>query len=701
MPEDAGGAGLGQSLRVVRPDVPGALVSPPVLERVARLADTLPPVHCAGFECRLGAGDGRVDFQQRIVPARGEHRVLARHVAREGLDRLPAWRRVAALCATLDDAGSPLHGSVDGLWLEFDLDAAGERDPPPSVFVSLGRAEPAARAATARAVLEALHPAPLPDGVLADLHACVSACPQGAGVSDVGVLLGREPVVARVTIAPLAGADAEALAGRLGTDASAHAGDAGAVLPDDLAARQKLLLSADLGAGPRAALALEAFPGGNPEAQPEAEDHDAWRTLLDRLVAARLCTPEKRAALLAWTGQRDPLDAPAPWPDALVAASLLRPADTFAVIGRRLSHVKLARGGDGAVTAKAYFGFGYLWLRPQHTGAAAAPGQATEHGAASALAGAIAHLVAAQRADGAWRDFEALEGGSDEWVTGYVGAALAAQPDPAGRAAARAAWAWLAPRARADGGWGFHDRTPPDADSTAWALRLAAALGEDASPAARRARAFLARHRRPGGGVASYRDPEALGRFLGAPAGTDFSGWTASHTCVTAACAGLADVSGYLRETQRRDGAWAGYWWCDDAYATALAAEALARTAPGDGDDAKTALDAALAWAAETPADAGAFALACRLRVLRLAPAFGATRRALRERLIAAQRADGGFAGTARLRIPAPAGGGTPSVLVDDRGLFTTATALAALAAGPATHALRIHHTAVPEPTGP
>src|SRR5205085_779729 len=70
------------------------------------------------------------------------------------------------------------------------------------------------------------------------------------------------------------------------------------------------------------------------------------------------------------------------------------------------------------------------------------------------------------------------------------------------------------------------------------------------------------------------------------PPDGSYAGWCAtSHACVTAAAASVGYEPGreFLRSAQHADGSWRSYWWDDDEYATALAAEALAAT--GDPDD--------------------------------------------------------------------------------------------------------------------
>ena len=67
-----------------------------------------------------------------------------------------------------------------------------------------------------------------------------------------------------------------------------------------------------------------------------------------------------------------------------------------------------------------------------------------------------------------------------------------------------------------DDGWGYHALLPVDADSTAWALRLAKQLCLGEMARIRHARRFLRRQMRPSGGIACYlpEDCPRIARFL-------------------------------------------------------------------------------------------------------------------------------------------------------------------------------------------
>jgi hypothetical protein len=349
-----------------------------------------------------------------------------------------------------------------------------------------------------------------------------------------------------------------------------------------------------------------------------------------------------------------------------------------------------------------------------------AGGDSVGGGLGGAIDAAIEYLVSARNQGGWWRDFSdrgrltpagepRLGPNSDEWVTAYVAAALAAVADRRARTAAEQALDMLLARREADVGWGYDVQSAPDADSTTWVLRLALAVHAPVSERLLAAGQFVAGHVDRHGGVATYR-PSALS-LPGEPKPYEtVAGWCAAHTCVTAAAAGLgvpaaaglglpvaAHMASFLEGVQRADGSWAGYWWDDDEYTTARAAEALAPHARY-----RVAVARAVTWAAGRIGAAGGvwsppsgdlspFATSLALQVVLSSPApdpvaAAAAVRAVRW-LVEGQREDGSWVPSARLRIPEPGAvdplgsPGTTGTYVDGKGLFTTATVLTALCA--------------------
>jgi hypothetical protein len=542
------------------------------------------------------------------------------------------------------------------------------------------------------------------------LRRCASACAAPARISHVGVMLGRELPALRVHLSriPLRALDAHVE--RLGWpgDREQLCSLAATLLDHG----DELVVCLDVLDGQVLRIGLECFFDQKHGLDPR------WPSLLGRLVELGLSSEAKAQALPTWPGAMTPLDLAEQWPDDLIVQSLSYDPDMLGILERRLSHVKVTCTPGLAPSAKAYFGYGHVRTsaRPVADPPPRLPAPAPAATVGAAIEAATDRLLAARNQAGLWRDFfdrgrprdvERRVNGyaSDEWVSAYIGAALAGVPRADAHDAADHTLARLRSRRGGDPtGWGYHALLPADADTTAWVLRLAAALNREDDDRLADARSFVASLTDATGAVHTYSEDAAgrLAEFLRMDG--SYAGWCAAHTCVTAAVAALIPggaSAGYLLDVQNANGSWSGHWWDDDEYTTARALEALAAR-PGAGD----ALARGVAWCAGRISADGAvssrahggfspFATALALQAIRAGArdddrdAAAAAVRA-EQWLCSQQLADGSWTPSARLRVPAPAACDPfelPELTltyVDDDGLFTTATVLAALScAGP------------------
>jgi hypothetical protein len=736
----------------MQPLLDRAVVSASAGEKLGRMASRLAPIHCAGFEVRLAGPPSAVDLVQRISAVRGEPGVLGAHIRAASLARVRAWARLCDFCETWAQPTSFVHRMIAGVFLELDAEAdhrgvpseidtsAGEHDaaaPIPSIYLTL---EPGTGGSMARVrrlltrTADSLRGAPFSAELLDAVEAVHAASPPGATLTDVGFMLSRRLDAVRLVLSPLSAAEALQFLAETGWPGRAAELEAAAMLLPP--GSEDLTLSLDVGPRLLPRLGIEYYPGSL------AAQGSHWQAALDRLVANGACTVAKRDALLRWPGYLEPDDGTA-WPPSLLVESLLSRQDQFNVLARRLTFLKVVCQPGAAPEAKAYFGYGPRSFVPEALAASPEavppqprPGQA-EHGNGGDRVGTIASgtepptprfqpalhdaaavirdapaaieagldwLLAQRQAGGGWREFPRVLAGTDEWVTAYIGQALAGLREARGREAAALAWGWLGEQRRIGEGWGYNGTLPEDADSTSWALRLGTALGEKDSRRARGAADVIEGHLLESGGVATYRRQACAG--LRAVFGDSrLDGLFVAHTCATAAAAGLAAFAprlcSFLAHQQEEDGRWRGYWWSDDDYTTALAAAALVATDP---KRYRRHLRAAAAWAAARIDRSGAawsrglggpsaFATALCLQTIVQAGngAAAAPRRAAAERaaiawLLAAQRTDGSWAPAALMRMPptdATDGDERPAatcVSVDDQALFTTATVMASLA---------------------
>lgn len=325
-----------------------------------------------------------------------------------------------------------------------------------------------------------------------------------------------------------------------------------------------------------------------------------------------------------------------------------------------------------------------------------------------ALDRGVRFLLAKQGRDGLWRDFLTPAGEASEWSTGFIATALNLAGAEAS-ALERAADALIANQ-DLDGGWGYNESVPTDADSTAWVLLFLALQGHGGKVRDWAAPCLLRHQRIEDGGIATYEEPGPIRRFMGVGRWMRFDGWCNPHVEVTAiagrALAALApndrgpavDAAWrFVQSLQRADGSWSSYWWTSPHYTTLQAVEFALSL--GDHESVSRAAE----WAVRSQSDEGAwtapgaatsaFATSLSLSILLNA---GASRQPVERaisKLAALQEDDGSWPSHPILRIPLPgdvdpnkrrrwrfgerAGG---LVVRDHHRTFTSAACVAALA---------------------
>lgn len=666
------------SLALLWPAIPDGLISPAARSRLEAAAARLAPIARIALELRLGEGRGEVDLHQFVSRSAADAAALKRYLSESG-PAAPGEEIVRRfLQAWAEDAGG-VRTDLDGFFLEWD--GPGSRSAgPPAIFLPVqGRHDKGPDAAACRRRVEG-HIERLS---LAGCHvtSLLRNIPAEISISYLGFMLGRGDAV-RVN---LRGVRPDDLAGLL----------AGLGWPGDTG-RATVLFSDLVGLTGQVALALDFAPEIRPTIGFECAlphfpaEEPRWRELFDRLCADGLCTQEKRGALERVGARLYPEDEGQEWPASWIEAAVMAPPQFVPWYERRLSHVKVSIGANGEVAAKAYVSAQHHWSRdtafgPPRVKVDAGPSAEGAIGAAAARAAGF--LIAERQQDDFWRDFRLVNGASDEWVTAFVGYALATSGVrlPAGLVP-QTVRALLARQRRA-GGWGYNRISPADSDSTAWALKflLAAAYS---GPEVESAKAFLLSHLRPEGGLSTYAATTSL-RFSGGATAQDDSGWRSGHLCVAANAAGLIGepLVGHLLSSQGPDGAWPAYWWRGDAFSTALATESLAPI-----ETARESRLRAAAWARRRAASASnAFDRAWLIRILSTGGAVErAQARTMALALAAEQRPDGGWDASAEMLFPDPAEVRRHEdvpIVRDERRLFTAASALLALTSALAVRA--------------
>ncbi|MBV9389032.1 MAG: hypothetical protein JOZ78_21660 [Chroococcidiopsidaceae cyanobacterium CP_BM_ER_R8_30] len=705
---------LEHSLNQIEPNL-APLIEPNVLEQLKAISRFFPDAltNTYGFEYRLASASSKVDFAIHVNKSEAAIVAGCHPTQRlpEIFDHHPAWQQIQQFSAVWADPSSLLHYHINNLWLEFDLENAADLPIPGMLFrpsnIYTSPSIPPKYEWIWKQALPLLLGNTLPTRVETKLIQCLTCLPIPCTVFQVGVMLSRNIQAVRLC---LMGAPSQlipylAAMGWQGNTQELEA-SVNALTPYV----DGIILSIDVGEQIYRRIGIEGIylsrylPCVNGQ----------WQSLLNYLVQTGLCEAQTRDALLQYSGYS------------------LAKAVHERIYVRGLNHIKLLYHPSLPVAAKIYFGVMHQpvsllssSLSNKIQSSTVTPNLepstlllAQARSLDSALSDAVTFLLAARNSEGWWTDFHLAAGISDEWVTGYVGTMLSGVSDDRAsddriQTAMKQSWKLLQTRNhRANQTWGYNRFPPGDADSTGWAIQLAAVMGETDSSRAQQAIRSLLAHQRSEGGFSTYERPEAIRAFIQGAPEQDLTGWCGSHPCVSAAIATIpsgilppdcrAALQTYLQSTQSAAGGWSAYWWQDPEYSTALAAEAITVDQPGS-----TRITQAVEWGlsrlttegyiATSDHPAGSpFATAWCLRLLLLQPENPQVQSAIHSIvrwLLDQQRSNGSWTASARLRVPFPDdqdpdrfdqwvyhGTIQGSLVFDCACIFTTATVLQALA---------------------
>lgn len=630
--------------------LPPQLVSKEAKNKLQKAALFFPPVARIGLECRLN-GDPRVDLQQCLLRNTDDlSTVRAWLAAQESLDRTD-WKNFEHFLREWCTQGSYFHLRIPEIYLELDVLPGNVRTP--LVFLAVQPdLPPAELEGIVERILGSKH---------RGLARCFAALPPFARVHFIGIPFSREKEILRINVKGLQFAEVLPTLASLGWDATPFEAD----IWQAYHLSDKVHLCLDLGQELYPHLGLECIW----EDQPRQDQR--WSHFFQSMHNRGLCQEDKANAVLKWEDSYYP-ERGKTWPQDFWLASLQRPEDEFTSLKRIVSHLKLTVGPEPAL--KAYLGYGHVWEKetppPKHQEQNPLPLKTT-------IARGVDFLLDQQKSSGAWVDFRLPLGKSDEWVSAYVAYHLCHLPHRNTDRALNAAAVYLIKRFVTDAGWGHNCISLKDADSSIWAVLFLTNRNIPCNTA------ILDRFKAASGGIHTYVESDtAMQHMTQTPKDTRFTGWKDVHACVTAAYAlgGDPAAKAFIQAAQLPDGSIPYYWWTTAAYATALAAEAMDPTIPTDRDF----LRGAERWAVSQHASAkgDAFQLANLLRILVRAGKNPPLIRQIKDEVLALQRPDGSFEGTAGLRIPrlsALSISKDAPVYQDTQANFTTATVIFAL----------------------
>ncbi|MEO1428193.1 MAG: hypothetical protein AAFS12_01870 [Cyanobacteria bacterium J06632_19] len=351
---------LTESLDVLLPNLEPALATTDAALGLKALAANLAPILRGGFECRLNVNSPQVDLQQCIVRNESElvllRELIATATSKGGESAHPAWFRLNDFLSEWLSLSSPLYNSIPEIWLEFDIDNSEARVPIPAIFFGLQQdVSPAVETyAIATKSLDLLLGDPGWCDWQGNLYRCFKSCPDGVFVSHIGAMLSRNAPALRVNVKRL---QPQLLIPYLQEIGWQHeTNEIEALMKQLFGLVDRITVCLDVGKQIYPQIGLECIFLNQPDSE------SRWVTFFNYLVEQGLSQPEKRDALLKWSGFTNPINAQAPWPNNLIVDSLLQSRERFSVFERRLSHIKISWRKQRPLLAKAYLWFEHRWL---------------------------------------------------------------------------------------------------------------------------------------------------------------------------------------------------------------------------------------------------------------------------------------------------------------------------------------------------
>ncbi|MEO7234296.1 MAG: hypothetical protein ABIW80_02860, partial [Lapillicoccus sp.] len=276
----------------------------------------------------------------------------------------PVWTRLVDLARRWTDEDDDTSRLLAALWLELDIDddeAAGGhplgrgRLPVPSVFLTPAQGitplHPGVRAWVTGEAVPTVLGMPLPPATVRQVTRAFDTLPEPASVYQVGLMTARGSEAVRLCVADL---PVEGVVPYLrGLGWSGDGTRLHALVSGLTALTARIGVVVDVGDIAHETVGLECFLGRH---GPQVDAR--WPALLDHLVREGLCTPQQRAALLAYPGHAPPVGAPAGGQRA--AAALLGGRATGGYL-RQLNHVKVTCAPGVPLEAKVYVSATHAW----------------------------------------------------------------------------------------------------------------------------------------------------------------------------------------------------------------------------------------------------------------------------------------------------------------------------------------------------
>ncbi len=541
------------------------LSSPEQLKQIEIISKLLPPIYRSAIEVRLG-DDDTVDFHVNIKTEDDISSILL-FFKESGFYEQPKWSPLLHFLELWESNTYDFRHIIPGIFLEYDLSKNDELYQVPSLFVKVA-VEKLSAQQTYSLIEKLILTVKGEDyfNVFKALLRQIIFTEKDCKLGYLGFMLSRPEELLRINIYKITAIEVVPFLERCGWK-----GNAGVV--KDWAKKvsvycDKYVVSFDLYKDAvLPAIGLECFWNKLPDEEPR------WSLLLDELMEQNLCTLSKKSLFLEWKKELLPFETQQPWPEHLAIESLLRNEKDFSKIKQLVSHLKISISSLGDISAKAYLGYGNIWLNnsKEKITRSLAQCESSEESAQKA----IQFLLSEQQQSGFWKDFEIFKGAADQWVTAYVASALNETNSKSEvLAAINRAWCALKDTFREGEGWGYNFYTPCDGDSTAWSLYLASFCDPSFYM---RHKTLIERYKGADGLLTTYVDEEDILRYINLQPESGILGWNSSHLCISGVAAKLEGSCSIeaIASKQNEQGYWQGYWWQHHSYTTYYCLKAL------------------------------------------------------------------------------------------------------------------------------
>ena len=337
------------------------LISPENFKEIISLAHLFPGnlTSFLGFECRLGDFDSRSDWAFAISGRGGDRQVLANLIGNgtfpQQLSSQPEWQQIANFAKVWVEPNSILQQKIQCFWLEFDMPDPLPEINIPSVFFgpeklpqNVSKNDVTQYKWLIDSALPLLKGQILSKSMKIQLMNCIQQLPSNASIQFIGVMLSRSTNGVRLYIKKLFPEQILPYLKSIGW--SDETGEFSSLISELEDKADRFVIGFDVnnkGIGPKIGIEC-SFTS-------DRFHHETrWSNLLNYLVKKGICLPEKRDALLNYSGMDDTEDFSGGVMKPLSSASNHLEELLSSVLIRYISHVKISYQAGYPLEAKAY-----------------------------------------------------------------------------------------------------------------------------------------------------------------------------------------------------------------------------------------------------------------------------------------------------------------------------------------------------------